>query len=214
MTSSRNSGLPPVFSRSARRVAGEMSPTSLKTRRSSCSLSAPERLELDRSRAHAAAAPVGTNVEQLRPGQADIRSGLAHPVGHVLDQLEQGLLRPVDVLEDENQRLRLRHQLCPLARRPRDLLLAPLAVDRFEHAGGETEKIGDGIGRAARAELFDRDIERVVVGDVGRALDHLGERPVRDALAVRKAAPERIVVPSSDARNSFVSRVLPTPGSP
>ena len=109
-------------------------------------------------------------------------------VGHVLDQLEQRLLGPVDVLEDEDQRLRLRHQLRPLARRPRDLLLAALAVDGLEHAGGEAEQVGDRLGRAALAQLLDRDVERVVVGDVGRALDHLGERPVRDALAVRKAA--------------------------
>ena len=95
----------------------------------------------------------------------------------------------MDVLEDQDQGLRLCHELRPLARGPRDLLLAPLAVNRLEHAGGQTEKIGDGIRRAARAKLFDRDIERIVVGDVGRALDHLGERPVRDALAVRKAAP-------------------------
>ena len=39
MTSSRKSGLPPVFSRSARRVSGEMSPTSLRAS-ISCSLSA------------------------------------------------------------------------------------------------------------------------------------------------------------------------------
>ena len=150
----------------------------------------PERLELDRGCAHAPAAPVGTNVEQLRSGEAENQErAVAHPVGHVLDQLEQGLLGPVDVLEDQDQGLRLGHQLRPLACRPRDLLLAPLAVNRLEHAGGETEQIGDGIGRAAVAKLFDRDIERIVVGDVGRALDHLGERPVRDALAVRKAAP-------------------------
>ena len=80
------------------------------------------------------------------------------------------------------------HQLRPFARRPRDLLLAALAVDGLEHAGGEAEQVGDRLGRAALAQLLDRDVERVVVRDVGRALDHLGERPVRDALAVRKAA--------------------------
>ena len=95
----------------------------------------------------------------------------------------------MDVLEDQDQRLRLCHQLRPLARCPRDLLLAALAVDGLENAGRETEQVGDSLGWAALAELLDRDVERIVVGDVCRTLDHLGERPVRDALAVGEAPP-------------------------
>ena len=38
------------------------------------------------------------------------------------------------------------------------------------------------------AQLRDRLLNRVVVGDPGRDLDHLGERPVGDALAVRERA--------------------------
>ena len=106
----------------------------------------------------------------------------------MLDQLEQRLLGPVDVLEDQHERLRLSHPLGPLARGPGDLLLAAVAGDRLEHAGGEAEQVGDGLGRAAVAELLERDVERVVVGDARRGLDHLGERPVRDALAVRERA--------------------------
>ena len=52
----------------------------------------------------------------------------------------------------------------------------------------EPEQVGDGLVLAERAQLVDRDVERVVVGDAGRALDHLGERPVGDALAVGQAA--------------------------
>ena len=50
------------------------------------------------------------------------------------------------------------------------------------------EQVGDGLVAAARAQLLDRLLDRVVVGDPGRDLDHLGERPVGDALAVRQAA--------------------------
>ena len=146
-----------------------------------------EGLELDRRRAHAAAAPVGADVEQLRTREAeDHQRAVTHPLGHVLDQLEQRLLGPVDVLEDEDQRLRLGHQLRPFARGPGDLLLAALAVNRFEHASGEPEQVGDRLCGAALAELLDGDVERVVVGDVRGALDHLGQGPVGDALAVRE----------------------------
>ena len=54
--------------------------------------------------------------------------------------------------------------------------------------GGEPEQVGDGLVLAEGAQLLDRDVERVVVDDPGRALDHLGQRPVGDALAVGQAA--------------------------
>ena len=64
---------------------------------------------------------------------------------------------------------------------------APLALERVEHARGEPEQVGDGLVLAADPELL-RLLGRVVVGDAGRGLHHLGERPVGDALAVRQAA--------------------------
>ena len=149
-------------------------------------VSRAECLELDRRRAHAASAPVRAHVEELGPRQAEHEKRLADPGGDALDQLEQRLFRPVDVLEDEHERLGLSHQLGPLAGGPGDLLLAALAVDRLEHAGRQAEQIGDRFRRAAVAKLLDRDLQRVVVGDAGNVLDHLGERPVRDALAVGK----------------------------
>src|SRR5262249_39619832 len=47
----------------------------------------------------------------------------------------------------------------------------------------------DGLVLARGPELLLRLVERIVVGDPGRRLHHLGERPVRDAFAVRQAAP-------------------------
>ena len=44
------------------------------------------------------------------------------------------------------------------------------------------------------------------------ALDHLRERPVRDALAVGRQRPTSTVVPSTESRNSRARRLLPTPG--
>ena len=106
----------------------------------------------------------------------------------MLDQLEERLLAPVDVLEDEHERLRLRELLGPRAGRPRDLLLAALALHGLEHADGEAEQVSNRLVLAARPELLLCRVERIVVRDAGRRLHHLGKRPVRDALAVGEAA--------------------------
>ena len=122
------------------------------------------------------------------PGEAHDEQRGANPVREVLDQVEHRLLRPVDVLEQEDERLDVGECLHDLARGPRDLLRAPLALERLEHSGGEAEHVRDRLLLAARAQLLEGFLERVVVGDPGRRLDHLRERPVRDALAVREAA--------------------------
>ena len=145
-----------------------------------------ERLELDRRRAHAPAAPPGTRVEQLGPREADDEDGRPHPVGEVLDEVEERRLGPVDVLEQEDQRLHVGDPLHDLARRPRDLLRAALSLERLHEPCRETENVRDGLLGAALAQLLERLLERIVVRDAGRGLHHLAERPVRDALAVRQ----------------------------
>ena len=148
-----------------------------------------KRVELDRRRAHAASAPSGANVEQLGPGEADEQERrLAHPGGQVLDELEQRLLGPVDVLEDEHERLNVGELVGPGTGCPGDLLRAALLLDGVEDAGGEREQVGDGLVLTALAQLLDRLANGVVVGDPGRRLHHLGERPVGDPLAVGQAA--------------------------
>ena len=52
----------------------------------------------------------------------------------MLDELEQRLLAPVQVLEHEDERLRLGELLGPRARGPLDLLLRPLALERRQNA--------------------------------------------------------------------------------
>ena len=151
-----------------------------------------QRLELDGGGADAAAAPGRAHVEELGARDAEQQQrDLAHPGGEMLDELQQRLLAPVHVLEQEHERLRLGELLGPRARRPGDLLLGPHALDRLEHADGEAEQVGDRLVLAAGAQLRARLVERVVVGDPGRRLHHLGERPVRDAFAVGEAAAAR-----------------------
>ena len=106
----------------------------------------------------------------------------------MLEQLEQRLLSPVHVFEDEDERLRLGELLGPRARGPGDLLLRALAFDGLQHADGEAEQVGDRFVLAAGAQLLLRFVERIVVGDARRGLHHLGERPVGDAFAVGQTA--------------------------
>ena len=52
-----------------------------------------------------AAAPAGPPVEQLRPRRPDDEQRNAgRPVGEVVDEVEQAVVRPVQVLEDEHER--------------------------------------------------------------------------------------------------------------
>ena len=147
-----------------------------------------QRLELDRRRADAASSPPRPGVEELRAGEAEDQQRRPHPVGEVLDEVDQRLLGPVDVLEEEHERLDVRERLHHLSCGPRDLLRAALALERLQHPGGEAEHVGDGLLLAALPELREGLLERVVVGDPRGGLDHLRERPVRDAFAVGKAA--------------------------
>ena len=102
-----------------------------------------QRLELDRGRADPPAAPAWPRVEQLRPGETEDEQRRAHPVGEVLDEVEQRRLSPVDVLEEEDERLHVGDPLHDLARRPRDLLRAALALERLHEPRGERQHVGN-----------------------------------------------------------------------
>ena len=98
--------------------------------------------------------------------------------------------------------------------RPRDLLRAALAVQRLHQPCGESEHVRDGVLGAALAQLLERLLEWIVVGDPRGGLDHLAERPVRDALAVRERASDEDARPLKPSTNSRTSRLFPTPASP
>jgi hypothetical protein len=149
-----------------------------------------ERSEVDRDRPATASAPAGPRLEQLWPGEAHDQDGSGvDAVGQVLDEVEQRLLRPVQVLEAQDERLRLRQVDRPLVRGPGDLLAAAGPGHRVEHTRGEAEQVRHGVARAGFPELLERLFRRVVRRDAGGALNHLGERPVRQALPEGKRAP-------------------------
>ena len=76
----------------------------------------------ERLEAHEAA-PARPPVEQLRPGHADEQDRRAgRDERDMLDQVEQCLLGPLDVVEDEHERPLARGRLDELAERPRELV--------------------------------------------------------------------------------------------
>jgi hypothetical protein len=104
-------------------------------------------------------APAGALLHELRPCEAQKQHRrVARPVDEVLDQIEQRRLRPVDVLDDENERLLTGAPLERLPHRPEDLLGSSL---------------GQHLGELLFGACFTEDLD---------------ERPVGDPLAVRKAA--------------------------
>ena len=169
-------------------------------RGSSSSSSASISASLSSAPSGSSSIAVARTLPPPHPGRMSSSSGLAeaekqqrdaaHPGAEVLDQLEQRLLAPVDVLEHEDERLRLRKLLGPGPRGPGDLLLVVLGLHGLEDAGREPHQVGHGLVRAAVAELLDRVVERVVVGDPGSDLDHVGEPRVGHALAVGQRAAE------------------------
>jgi hypothetical protein len=94
----------------------------------------------------------------------------------------------VNVLEQEDQRLDVSDAVHDLACGPSDLLRASLTLERLHEARGQPEDVRDGLLRTALAKLLERLLERVVVRDTRRGLDHLRKRPVRHAFPVRQRA--------------------------
>ena len=102
--SSTNSGFPAAASTIRCRAAS--SRPALARLSSSVALSCVgERLEADRGRVRLSSAPLRPRLEQLGAGDAHEENGrIADPVGDVVDEVEEGRLSPVDVVEDENER--------------------------------------------------------------------------------------------------------------
>src|SRR5215211_3365103 len=107
-----------------------------------------ERLQPKHRGIDRAAEPGRPLLEQLRSRQAKQHDRyVANPADEVLEQVEQRRLGPVDVLEDEYERVALRRRLEQLAHRPERLL-----VPRVE--AGEAERARDAVANPLR--LFAR----------------------------------------------------------
>ncbi len=81
-----------------------------------------ECVEEDRRRAQTAACPLRTGVEELRPREAEHQDRSPRELGNVLHEIEERRRRPVQVLEDKDDRPLSRERLEQAARRPGRLL--------------------------------------------------------------------------------------------
>ena len=156
-----------------------------------------ERRERERRRVQLAAAPAGTTLEKLRSrGRDDEQRHVGDPVDELVDEVEQALVRPVEVLEDEHERTLLGEALEEPSPGGEGLVAAVPAELRLLREAGEREQVRLDPGRVVLGERVRRRATellghlggRVLLGDPGLRLDDLGERPQRDAVAVREAA--------------------------
>ena len=127
-----------------------------------------ERLEGDRRRVQLAAGPGRPAIEEFRTRHAEEKDGsAAREIGDVLDQLEEGLLAPLDVVEDAEQRFLCGFRFEELPESPRDLVGCRRPVSLSQH--GLERLPGGGLDEGVRV----RDL-----------LDDLDDRPVGDPVAV------------------------------
>ena len=156
-----------------------------------------ERRERERQRVGLAAAPPRPALEQLGPRRADDEQrDAARPVDQVVDEVEQAVVGPVQVLEDEHrgrcvgERL---EELPPGGERARRAPPPARRRRRGRRAGARCREQPLGVAPSSAADRLASFslglLRRVRLEDPGLRLHHLGERPEADALAVRQRAP-------------------------
>ena len=137
----------------------------------------------------------GPLVEELRPCERDEEHGnLADPRRQHLEQVEQALVGPVDVLVQEQCRPAQRQRLDEDARREEERLAVDrLARTREPEQDSELRRVllrrgGAGELRDSGVEPITRGGRFVAVEDAGNLLDLLGEGAVRLARPVGRRA--------------------------
>ena len=171
-----------------------------------------ERLEVQRDERPMSHAEVGPPIEKLRARQGhDQDRPLARPLEEMLDEVEQPVVGPLQIFEDEHSRAAVGDPLeerapCAeqlLARRPIGFVDAEQCTQgRLEPApllGVRYELV------ERHAQLLARRGLVLALSDARAATDHLAQRPERDALAVcRRAA----LVPVVELRSGQPVEVL------
>ena len=188
-SSSRKSGCPSPASRIRSRTSGvdllrpEQVVDELRA------LLAAERGQREVRRVHPPAPPARPLLRELGPREADHQEWhVPGGAGQVRDEVEQRLLRPVDVVEDHDERPVACHGLEEPADRPEDLV-----GDRRDPA--EAEDRGDLLlDEPGVLDLPDepghlgaRLLGLILIADLGGLPDHLGDRPEGEVAAVGEA---------------------------
>ena len=123
--------------------------------------------------------PGGARLEQVRPGVAEDDDRADPERCDVLDEVEHGRLRPVDVLQADEERPILRDALEHPSDAPEEL------VARCDELGLSDRRAETLEGRGRVLGAGDRLRDGVEATEVAHQLD---ERPVRDPGPVREAA--------------------------
>ena len=162
------------------------------------SLLVGERRERERRGVQLAAAPARPALEELGPRRRDDEQRyVGHPVDELVEEVEEALVGPVDVLDDDDERALLGETLEEAA--PGGERLVPAIASQLRFAGEAEEReemcldprLVAGSGERVLHGLVDlrRDLlGRVLLEDASLRLDDLAERPQRDPVAVGEAA--------------------------
>ena len=153
-----------------------------------------QRLEVERVEAALAGAPVGSPLEQLRPGEGDdVDRDAPAPLEEVVDEVEQAGVGEVEVLEDHDHGRGRGEALEERPPGPEQLLASRrlrLDAEQRQQRGLDPApllRVGD-VGRERLGDLGPG--RRLVVGleQAAAPPDHLAERPEGDPVAVGRAA--------------------------
>ena len=157
-----------------------------------------ERRQGERGRVRLSPAPAGAAREQLRSrGAHDEDRHTSCPVDQVVDEVEEPLVRPVEILEDEDERALFGdafEESPPGGERLRPPVSVQLllALDSDERAEVPLDPLGFGVVNHlthAGSQLAFGLVGRIRLEDPCLGLDDFSESPVRDPFAVRKRAP-------------------------
>ncbi len=151
-----------------------------------------ERLEREREVIATSAAPVRPSVEQLRTGEDDHEDRRIGPGLHdVLDEIEQAVRRPMEILEDDHQRSAPRGQLDRIApRREQGCTIGDLAFAGADSSGEQIRGICaalEGVLGEPRCGALAHRHRCCVVSKTDEPVEDSAQRPVREALPVRQA---------------------------
>ena len=139
--------------------------------------------------------PGGAALEQFGPSERqDVDRRVTRPFEQVLNEVEQRLVSPLHVLEDEHRRVDVGQ---PLDEQPprREEVIALIAAFVEREQVRETWLDESPLIRVGKVflddggELGERGQRFLVLCDSRTHPDHVGQRPVGDALAVREASP-------------------------
>ncbi len=154
-----------------------------------------EAFEVDTREAADSGAPRWSVVEQLGTGEREDEDGVGpRPCRHVLDEVEQARIGPLEVLEDEDDRGSLGDPLEESPPGGEQLVALERGLLGSRQQGGEAWLDPAALGLVAdellerRTELPACELGRRAVRDPGPTADHLRHRGERDSLSVGEGA--------------------------